>query len=246
MNSMVDQERLAAEAKLKALGAKLGTSIAEMKEMLALDDDGLRRALVKLRLKERHPGEAAWPRAKIQVVRQLKARLVAEGVLGIRASLVDAVQHLADAYVIEVADDGLIEADKINDKVRALVGDLPVAVYHHTSSALLAKIAAQGLIIGKQTNFFNTQAGVYLSTRRAGEPVDIYSKRAVHVHGGDPSVIRVRRRVDQLVPDPDDADLAWAQGVQFISEAVPPCDVLAGERIAQGITSTPRRLKPSR
>lgn len=241
---MIDPERLAAEAKLKALGAKLGTSIAEMKEMLALDDDGLRRALVKLRLKERHPGEAAWPRAKIQVVRQLKARLVAEGVLGIRTSLVDAVQHLADAYVVEVGDDGLIEADKINDKVRALVGDLPVAVYHHTSSALLPKIAALGLIIGKQTNFFNTQAGVYLSTRRAGEPVDIYSKRAVHVHGGDPSVIRVRRRIDQLVPDPDDADLAWAQGVQFISDPVPPTDLWIDGKPAPALVAPSRRRRP--
>src|SRR3990167_336945 len=243
---MIDHERHSAETRLKELGAQLGETESDLAKMLALDDVGLRRALDQLRLKSRHPGEAAWPRSKTLVVKQLKARLVAGGALNVRTSLTDVAQHLAEAYVIEVADDGLVEADKITDTVRDLIGDLPVAVYHHTSSALLPNIAVQGLIVGKQTNFFNTQAGVYLSTRRAGEPVDIYSKRAVHVHGGDPSVIRVRRRVDQLVPDPDDADLAWAQGVQFISEAVPPCDVQVEALYARSIAPMQKRPKPSR
>lgn len=241
---MIDHERHSAETRLKELGAQLGETESDLAKMLALDDVGLRRALDQLRLKSRHPGEAAWPRSKTLVVKQLKARLVAGGALNVRTSLTDVAQHLAEAYVIEVADDGLVEADKITDTVRDLIGDLPVAVYHHTSSALLPKIAVQGLIVGKQTNFFNTQAGVYLSTRRAGEPVDIYSKRAAHVYGGDPAVIRVRRRLDQLVPDPDDADLAWAQGVQFISQPVPAKDVLLSKKAAPAHTAAQKRPRP--
>lgn len=241
---MIDQERLDAENRLKELGNRLGISGSDVAKMLALDDAGLRRALDRLRLKSRHPGEAAWPRAKTLVTKQLKACLVAGGAVGMRASLSDVAQHLAEDYRIEVADDGLVEVDKITDAVRKLVGDLPVAVYHHTSSALLPKIAAQGLIVGKQTNFFNTQAGVYLSTRRSGEPVDIYSKRAAHVYGGDPAVIRVRRRLDQLVPDPDDADLAWAQGVQFISQPVPAKDVLVSKKAAPAQPSAQKRPRP--
>lgn len=243
---MIDQERLDAETSLKELSAQLGASESDVAKMLALDDVGLRRALAQLRLKVRHPGESAWPRAKTLVVKQLKARLVAGGALSVRTTLTDVEQHLAEAYVIEVADDGLVEADKITETVRDLVGDLPVAVYHHTSSALIPKIAAQGLIVGKQTNFFNTQAGVYLSTRRSGEPVDIYSKRAVHVYGGDPAVIRVRRRLDDLVPDPDDADLAWAHGVQFISKPVPAKDVLVDRKAAPISTSAQKRHRPGR
>lgn len=241
---MIDHERHSAETRLKQLGAQLGETESDLAKMLALDDVGLRRALDQLRLKCRHPGETGWPRAKTLVVKQLKARLVAGGSLSVRTSLTDVAHHLADVYLIEVADDGLIEADKITDSTRALVGEMPVAVYHHTSSALLPKIAEQGLIVGKQTNFFNTQAGVYLSTRRAGKPVEIYSKRAAHVYGGDPAVIRVRRRLTDLVPDPDDADLVWAQGVQFISQPVPAKDVLLDRKAAPARASAQVRTRP--
>ena len=109
---------------------------------------------------------------------------------------------------------------------RTLVEGLPLALYHHTSSALLPKIAEQGLLVGRQTNFFNSQLGVYLSLIRAGMPVSVYSQRAAYLHGGDPITLRVRRTLDQIENDPDDADLPTLCNRQFISDPVPPADLV--------------------
>jgi hypothetical protein len=141
-----------------------------------------------------------------------------------RAGL-DDEQDLEDQYGITVGKDGLVEPERITPKVARLIRDLPIALWHHTSSALEKKIRRQGLIVGKQTNYFNTQAGVYVSTIGGGQPVDLYSAVAVRKYGGEPIAIRVRRTLDQIVPDPDDADLAWARGRQFITDPVPPEDL---------------------
>lgn len=137
----------------------------------------------------------------------------------------DLIAFLRDTMNLDVAADGLIEADPLTPEVQALVGDLPIALFHHTASALLPVIAQEGLRIGAQTNHFNTQAGCYLSTLRAGRPVEMYSTISARKHGGDPVAIRVKRRLSELRPDPDDADLAWARGRQFVTPAVPVCDL---------------------
>ena len=163
------------------------------------------------------------PAAKQETLRTLQSRL---GPVAQDLDLDELQDLLARELGLQVADDGLIEADRFLDPQRQLVGSLPVALYHHTATGVAASIQEHGLVVGLQTNYFNSQAGVYVSTRRAGEPVALYSRVAAAKHGGEPMVLRVRRTLDQITPDPDDADLAWAQGVQFITRPPVPVDDL--------------------
>lgn len=138
----------------------------------------------------------------------------------------DLIEVLCDQYGVTVAADGLVEVERFTRAAIRLIGPvLPVALYHHTSTALLDRISRDGLRVGRPTNFFNTQAGVYLSTIASGVPVGAYSARAARVHGGDPCTLRVKRRLWQIRPDPDDQDLVWAQGRQFVTPQVPPEDI---------------------
>lgn len=200
-----DSERLQAERRAAELGA-------DAVEVSRMDDDQLRRELFHL----------SRPTHAVSCARRTTLLQLAVN-LGLQDDVL--AERLADLG-ISVADDGLLEMERITAAAAAAAGDLPVAMYHHTSTSLLGRIAREGLRVGRQTNFFNTQAGVYVSTMRAGQPVSIYSARAARVHGGDPAVIRVRRKLSQIVPDPDDADLDWAQGRQYITPGVPPDDLL--------------------
>lgn len=198
----MDVERLSAEKRAVDLGA-------DPEIVSDMSDYTLRLTLFEL-----SRPEIRFSQKKLSVLADLEART------GIQAG------PLLEELGLQVAEDGLIEVEQITDIVRQVIGDLPVAFYHHTSTALLPKIKEDGLLVGKQTNFFNTQAGVYVSTISAGQPVAIYSSRAAKVHGGDPTTIRLRRTLDQVSPDPDDADLEWAQGKQFITPNVPPSDLI--------------------
>lgn len=66
---------------------------------------------------------------------------------------------------------------EVCDQPLLVVGNLPIAMYHHTGSAHMDAIRREGLKVGKPTNFF-TQQGVYVTTIQAGEPVSVYSRRA--------------------------------------------------------------------
>ncbi len=208
-----DPERALAEQRAIGLGA-------DPLDVQVMHDDELRYTLARLDHERRR---APMTDAKRAALTEIAARLDAATDI---AGLLDLQQHLADRYGLEVADDGLVEVERLSADNSALIGSLPIAMYHHTATALLPAIARDGLVVGKQTNFFNTQAGVYLSTIRAGLPVSIYSARAARVHGGEPCTLRVRRRLFEVQPDPDDADLVWARGRQFITPSVPACDVL--------------------
>lgn len=208
----------------------------------ALSDDELRRTLVRLHLAQRRqPLSAACERTlrslgmREQAMRAQAMR--AQAHLGEDAHDLQALQDLlSERYGIRVAEDGLVEAPRITQDVACLVGaDLHVALYHHTSDALVPLIARQGLRVGRQTNFFNTQQGVYLSTIAAGRPVDMYSARAAKVHGGWPCTLRVRRLLGQILPDPDDHDLAWAQGRQFVTPEVQVSDICWDEPAEQAV-----------
>lgn len=243
-----DHERLAAEERYRtAARRRAGPENPlppELDAYLAgLSDDELRLALFRI---ERAP---AGPVLSIQARRTLQAlqeRVPAPA--GLLAAAQDDEEQwlelLDQHFGVSIAEDGLIEIARVTEAVKALVGDLPVALFHHTSTALLPAIAERGLIVGQQTNFFNTQQGVYLSTIRAGEPVSVYSRRAARVHGGEPTTVRVRRRLAELVPDPDDADLDWAQGRQFISTPVPAHDVLLEPYQAE-VLAMPEGAEPS-
>lgn len=222
-----DPERIQAEdlalqlARLPA-GAARERRAAELRR---LSDDDLRREIRRLRAAALH--EQALPPAAAGVLCELRHRLSR---LQPREILPDDDRELAEIlaarYDVTIAADGLIEISRITQQASHLIGELPLALYHHTATSLLPAIRHHGLLVGRQTNFFNSQAGVYLSTCAAGQRVRIYAQRAARVHGGEPCTVRVRRRLNQLRADPDDADLEWAQGVQFISEPVPPQDLV--------------------
>jgi len=83
-----------------------------------------------------------------------------------------------------------------------------VWAWHGTSSTLLPDIMEHGLdpektgLTGKE--FETSTPGVFLSL--TGD-VDVYARRAVAVHGGEPVVLRVLVDAADLEPDPDDADI---------------------------------------
>jgi hypothetical protein len=198
----MDIERLSAEKRAIDLGAN-EKAVSEM------SDDELRIEIFRLA----RPSVSISPE-KRSVMAKLEERT------GVNA------ESLLEEFGIQVADDGLIEAGQITDVLGKIIGDLPVAFYHHTSTALLPRIQREGLRVGEKTNFFNTQSGVYVSTIAAGAPVSTYSARAAKVHGGYPTTIRLRRTLNQVQPDPDDSDLSWAQGKQFITPNVPASDLM--------------------
>lgn len=139
-------------------------------------------------------------------------------------------EYLSEVRDLSVREDGLLVADMdLNEVDRELVEGLPFALYHGTSTALLPSIRRQGLRPARSAQqrsdkSHSTMAGVYLSTRHA---VDNYAQGAARQHGGDPVVLTVRRSLDELWPDPDDAELGWPMSnVQFITGYVPLDDIV--------------------
>jgi hypothetical protein len=216
-----DHEREAAEADCERL-RRLYLIGEASQSVRALSDTALAGELAVFRQLERAHLGYVYGMSPLQraTLGRLAPRLDMAG-----AREEDVHEALADRFGLVVAEDGLIEGNPLTEAAQRLIGDEPVALYHHTSSGLLGEIRTKGLLIGRPTNFFNTQQGVYVSTIANGEPVDVYQRRAARVHGGEPLALRVRRRLSELKPDPDDADLAWAQGRQFVTPAVPVEDL---------------------
>lgn len=268
-----DAERLEAERMAVDLAARLGRQVGQSGHQAgpeaedpvaaaarigALSDHELRLELYRLRrsVESAESGDSASSRGPSPAQKRTQEMLVARcrrlaqpnpsiSTSSPARSDEELLDELADVG-ITVAEDGLLEVDRITDQVHWLAGakpEIPVAMYHHTSSALLDAFRAEGLKIGKPTNFFNTQQGVYVSTIQAGPPVSVYSRRAALVHGGVPITLRVRRKLSEIKPDPDDADLAWAQGRQYITPSVPPEDIMwdAEEKRAEAkpVVTTP-------
>jgi len=132
---------------------------------------------------------------------------------------------------LSVREDGLIEVgtDLLHPDTWTLIGDLPIAMYHGTSTALLPAIRRQGMRPARQQRqksdpTYSTAAGVYLSLRHS---VDVYARCAATRHGGDPVILTVRRTLDEISPDPDDEHLGWGTAaMQFITPWVPVSDIV--------------------
>jgi hypothetical protein len=117
---------------------------------------------------------------------------------------------------------------------RRIIGDLPVAVYHHTASGVLAQIKQTGLRSWRDTNVrrpanehMNSGAGVYVTTETGGPVVDGYLRIAQRVHGGHPVSLTIRTTLDALTRDPDDVDLSVGAH-QFVLSHVLPGDIVDG------------------
>ena len=134
----------------------------------------------------------------------------------------DRIEHVRDylreVHGITVRQDGLIEFDRLNDEVAALIGDRDVVMFHHTSTAVSGAVRTEGLRGGAVTA---KTPGVYLTTEISGPAASQYQTGAISAHGGKGVVYEVRVKLSELMPDPDDADLSWAVGRQFMMENIP-------------------------
>lgn len=87
-----------------------------------------------------------------------------------------------------------------------------VWLYHGTSSRLLPKIRAEGLVVGPQKVDPRETPGVYLTARPGrgidtGGTAEFYARRASGRFGGEPVVLRVLVPYDRLEWDTDDEDI---------------------------------------
>lgn len=132
--------------------------------------------------------------------------------------------YLNEEHQIRVRPDGLVEFWQADSPTRHLVGDLPVVLFHHTSSALDRKITKEGMKVVRHrvsNPHQNTQSGVYLTTERSGPVVQGYHDRAVGALGGHERTWGVVTTLDEIEPDPDDQDIRSGRH-QFIVPSVPP------------------------
>jgi hypothetical protein len=145
---------------------------------------------------------------------------------------------LQEAYSIGVEENGCCTFWKRDQETEELIGDLPVIVYHHTSSAILAKIKREGLRADvKRINpHQNSGAGVYVTTELSGAAVNGYHYHAVQKHkkNGDRITLSIKTYLADLEPDPDDQDIS-SGAVQFVLPYVAPEDLLwdASEKTAR-------------
>jgi len=149
-----------------------------------------------------------------------------------RLDLVD--DYLQAKGDITVREDGLIEfgtlrADANEIAVEYVIGDLPVALYHHTATKALPAIRRQGLRSDVQrADRLSSGAGVYLTTESSGVVPQGYIMKAMRLHGGYPVSLTVRRHLWELTPDPDDEDIS-SGAVQFVTNYVPVDDIVEWE-----------------
>lgn len=61
--------------------------------------------------------------------------------------------------------------------------------------------------------------------------MSVYSRRPALVHGGVPITLRVRRKLSEIKPDPDDVDLAraYSKGASTSRPSVPLEDIMWDE-----------------
>ena len=127
---------------------------------------------------------------------------------------------------------GIIDLRYYTPDLYELLQDLPVGLYHYTSSTLVPSIQREGLRLGtEQSNpYENSFAGVYLTTEYSGRAIDGYVYNAVQRHGGEGIRVFVRAYLRDLQPDPDDADIASGD-CQFVADAVSVDDILGIKRL---------------
>ena len=140
------------------------------------------------------------------------------------------VSFLEEQYgikVIDVEEQNLVSFDENLPELKKIIGNLPILLYHYTSSNLLNSIKKEGLIKGyKKTNpFTNTYSGVYLTTEVSGNAVSGYVKMAIQKHGGRGIQLYIKTYFDKITGDPDDADLRTGR-YQFITDYVSPKDII--------------------
>lgn len=135
----------------------------------------------------------------------------------------------SSTYGVDVDEEsGLATFDRRTREVEVLLDGLDVAVYHHTTSKLLSRIRRQGLVVDRARSnpYQNSGAGVYVTTETSGRVIEGYGAAATTRHGGRPVMLTIRTRLHALDDDPDDQELAWARGRQFVLPQVEAGDIV--------------------
>lgn len=141
-------------------------------------------------------------------------------------------EFTSDRYDFGIREDGLIEPEQITSKNSSIIGSLPIVVYHHSTDAIEGQIRSRGLRpstepgIKKANPYLNSSSGVYVTTERSSNATRGYQNNAIQAHGGNARTWAIRTTIDHLQDDPDDADLGWSQGRQFVLPYVNPGDIL--------------------
>jgi hypothetical protein len=121
---------------------------------------------------------------------------------------------------VEIRDDGLLTFWMLTPIATRIISDLPVALFHFTSSKVARSIRATGLEGDRDPVNGRVQAGVYLTTETSGKAIDGYRYRARAHHGGNPVVVTVKCYLNELERDPDDRGIQSGK-TQFIVPHVP-------------------------
>ena len=137
---------------------------------------------------------------------------------------------------LSIRDDGLVEFETVFEDedcdVAAVVGDLPIVLYHHTATGAVEGIIERGglvpaLDIDVEPIPPDTGEWVYLTTELSGPVVNGYISRAMQRFGGGPLTLAIRTHLWAVEPDPDDVDLSVGQQ-QFVLGHVPLTDIVEG------------------
>ena len=144
------------------------------------------------------------------------------------AERLDALRKfLEETYSIGVRDDGLITFYTLGRAEEQIIGNLPVAVYHHTTTALDRVIKKHGLQgygfpgVKMGNSYKNSGAGVYVTTETSGPAVSQYFSKSIANHGGRERTWIIRTTLAKLATDPDDADINPGRH-QFVLPYVSP------------------------
>jgi hypothetical protein len=222
-----DADRLHAQDVYARLLADRGR-VCDAAVMQGMSDDDLIRALHEIR-----QVPIPLPSAAAATLEQCLPRAMALGMQawcqteGITThDLYDCKDFLTDEMTMSVHRDGLLTADQWNGPQRAIAQELPIAIYHHTSSRLRRSIVTKGLIVvDPRPGRFNSKAGVYVTTQTASPAAIHYGEAACMRSRGDPITIRITTRLCDLADDPDDRDLTWTHQRQFVLPSVAPADL---------------------
>jgi hypothetical protein len=137
---------------------------------------------------------------------------------------------LRDEHSIQVSD-GVVEFYRLyNDDTASIIGENPVLLYHYTSSARVPSIRKYGLVGDRRTVNRRQATGVFLTTETSGPAISGYLRNALRgtrkAYGVRLSIVTT---MDNLEPDPDDADIT-SGATQFMTDHVAPSQIVAVER----------------
>lgn len=130
---------------------------------------------------------------------------------------------LEDEYGISINSSGIIDINSLNNKIRQLIGQNYIRLYHFTSSNFQDSIRENGLVQGlnKTNPHKNSYSGIYLTSRMTGPEIDGYKSIVRNKYNSDVICVSVKMLTSEIKKDLDDADLSSGE-TQFVSGNISP------------------------